>query len=320
MDDILIATQNVCKTFSNKGMFGKKRKNQVLHKINIEIKRKETLALVGESGCGKTTLGRILLGVENLTDGKIFYEEKEITVQKDIDFNIRKNIQMVFQDPYASLDSKMRIEDILMEPLFANKICSTKKEGRELANRLLETVGLSGEHMKRYPHQSSGGQRQRIGIARALAVDPEFIICDEPVSALDVSVQAQILNLLKEIKSKRNLSILFISHDLGVVRYISDRVAIMYLGYICEIGDVEEIYTHPKHPYTEYLLRSVPKMRVPEKTKKISEEKANEISEHDMEMGCPFYNRCIYRKEICKVKHPEREKQGEHIFYCHNPL
>lgn len=321
MNETLIEVKNIRKTFVTKGFLGGKKENEVLRGISLQIKRNETLALVGESGCGKTTLGRIILGVEHPTDGEIYYEGKKIHAKEKADSSVRRNMQMVFQDPFASLDPKMRIEDILLEPLLANKVCKKKKEGLETVKKLLETVGLREEHMRRYPYQFSGGQRQRIGIARALAVNPAFIICDEPVSALDVSVQAQILNLLKKMKKEKKLSLLFISHDLGVVRYIADRVVIMYLGKICEMGPVEEIYGHPRHPYTEYLMKAVPKMRVP--TGNMGEEKtiqeANELDKKE-ETACPFYTRCLYRTEICQQEFPRTKKENGTIFYCHHPL
>lgn len=261
MSNVLITVENVSKTFSSGGIFKKQKENRVLEDICLEIRKNETLALVGESGCGKTTLGRIILGLEKPDTGRILYEGKEISDGIRADREVRKNMQMVFQDSFASLDPKMRVEDILLEPMLASGMCRRKKEGLETVRELLETVGLKEEHMKRYPHQFSGGQRQRIGIARALAVQPSFIVCDEPVSALDVSVQAQILNLLKEIKKKRNLSLLFISHDLGVVRYIADRVVIMNQGKICETGTTEEVYNSPTDSYTKYLLQAVPRMR-----------------------------------------------------------
>ena len=306
-----------------KGLFSAKKENHVLHHVDLEIYNNETLALVGESGCGKTTLGRIILGLEKPTDGNILFEGENIFSKKEVKKEMRKNMQMVFQDPYASLDPKMKVEEILMEPLLANKVYANKKEARKKVKELLEIVGLNETHMKRYPYQFSGGQRQRIGIARALALEPAFIACDEPVSALDVSVQAQILNLLKEIQKNRNLSLLFISHDLGVVRYIADRVAIMYLGRICEIGSVEEVYTNPKHPYTEYLLQSVPKMRIPNGDKEDlqqSLQEANEIKVEKREDMCPFYSRCKYHTDICKQKFPEQKKRNETIFFCHHPL
>lgn len=323
MGNSLIIAQNISKTFVAKGLFSAKKENHVLHHVDLEIYNDETLALVGESGCGKTTLGRIILGLEKPTDGNILFEGENIFSKKEVKKEMRKNMQMVFQDPYASLDPKMKVEEILMEPLLANKVYTNKKEARKKVKELLEIVGLNETHMKRYPYQFSGGQRQRIGIARALALEPAFIACDEPVSALDVSVQAQILNLLKEIQKNRNLSLLFISHDLGVVRYIADRVAIMYLGRICEIGSVEEVYTNPKHPYTEYLLQSVPKMRVPNGDKEDLQQSLQETDEIKVEKRedmCPFYSRCKYHTDICKQKFPEQKKRNETIFFCHHPL
>ena len=280
--------------------------------ISFGIRKGEVFGLVGESGCGKSTVARLISGIYRPTEGEVLFHG-----------NPKKEMQMIFQDPYASLDPKMKVEEILMEPLLANKVYTNKKEARKKVKELLEIVGLNETHMKRYPYQFSGGQRQRIGIARALALEPAFIACDEPVSALDVSVQAQILNLLKEIQKNRNLSLLFISHDLGVVRYIADRVAIMYLGRICEIGSVEEVYTNPKHPYTEYLLQSVPKMRVPNGDKEDlqqSLQEANEIKVEKREDMCPFYSRCKYHTDICKQKFPEQKKRNETIFFCHHPL
>lgn len=323
MNETLIEVKEVSKTFQNKAVFGKKKENKVLQNVSVTVFKNETLALVGESGCGKTTLGRIMLGLEDATAGTIAFEGQNIFSGKKIRREIRRKMQMVFQDPFASLDPKMKIEDSLMEPLEANQIGKNKAERREMAKKLLESVGLNENHMKRYPHEFSGGQRQRIGIARALAPEPSFVVCDEPVSALDVSVQAQILNLLKEIQRNREMSMLFISHDLGVVRYIADRVVIMYLGRICEMGEVEEVYNHPKHPYTEYLIQSVPKMRIPEKTEQDSQKevkKASEATENSQEGGCPFYARCKYRTEKCSREYPEKQEQEGRTFYCHFPL
>ena len=323
MSETLIEVKEVSKTFSNKAVFGKKKENQVLQKVSVTVLKNETLALVGESGCGKTTLGRIMLGLEDATEGTVAFEGQNLFAGKKIRKDIRRKMQMVFQDPFASLDPKMKIEDSLMEPLEANRIGKNKAERREMAKKLLESVGLNETHMKRYPHEFSGGQRQRIGIARALAPEPSFVVCDEPVSALDVSVQAQILNLLKEIQRNREMSMLFISHDLGVVRYIADRVVIMYLGRICEIGEVEDVYNHPKHPYTEYLIQSVPKMRIPkyrEENEKKEVKRASEATESAQKAGCPFYTRCKYRTEKCSREYPEKQENGERLFYCHHPL
>lgn len=322
MNEALIEVKNVSKTFATKSVFGKRKEIPVLHQISFRIYENETVALAGESGCGKTTIGRIILGVETPTDGEVFFRGREIFSNKK-DPEIRKNIQMVFQDPFASLDPKMRVEDILLEPLLANRVCKGKRDGRKIVEHLLETVGLNSAHAHRYPHQFSGGQRQRIGIARALALHPDFIICDEPVSALDVSVQAQILNLLKETQKQRNLSMLFISHDLGVVRYIADRVVIMYLGRICEIGPSEEVYSHPNHPYTEYLIRSVPKMRLPKYRNKDDGPALSENSETDPRTSssaaaCPFYSRCAYRSEECQDHFPEAKEKNGVTYYCHN--
>lgn len=320
MKETLIEVKHISKTFSTQSFFGRKRETQVLHDVSFRVFSNETLALVGESGCGKTTIGRILLGVETPTEGEIFFEGKEIFASKK-DPVLRQNIQMVFQDPFASLDPKMRVEDILLEPLPANHVCKGKQDRRNIVNQLLKTVGLDESLAKRYPHQFSGGQRQRIGIARALALKPSFMICDEPVSALDVSVQAQILNLLKQMQKERELSLLFISHDLGVVRYIADRVIIMYLGTICEIGPAEEVYNHPMHPYTEYLISSVPKMKIPE-LEDITSEKSTPASDpSEKEAGkyaCPFYSRCTYRTEKCVHDCPPQKEINGVIYYCHN--
>ena len=323
MNKSLIVAKDISKTFVTKGLFSGKKENHVLHHVDLEIYNNETLALVGESGCGKTTLGRIILGLETPSEGNVYFDGKDVFAKKEEKGEIRRNMQMVFQDPYASLDPKMKAEDILLEPLLANKVYKEKEDGRKKVRELLETVGLNETHMKRYPYQFSGGQRQRIGIARALALEPAFIACDEPVSALDVSVQAQILNLLKDIQSQRNLSLLFISHDLGVVRYIADRVVIMYLGRICEIGPVEEVYNHPKHPYTEYLIQSVPKMRLPnpeERNQKETVREANEIIVEKRENMCPFYSRCKYRTSVCQEKYPEQQEENGTKFFCHHHL
>lgn len=321
MKNTLIEIKNISKTFASQNVFGKKRTITVLHHVSFSVLEHETLALVGESGCGKTTVGRIILGVEEPDSGEILFHGKEISATKRTP-DIRRNIQMVFQDPFASLDPKMRIEDILLEPLIANHVCRGRRDGRELAAGLLKMVGLDPAHARRFPHQFSGGQRQRIGIARALALHPEFIICDEPVSALDVSVQAQILNLLKEMQQQQNLSMLFISHDLGVVRYIADRVIIMYLGQICEIGPSEDIYNHPNHPYTEYLIRSVPKMQLPSPDTD-QEASSQEADEADTKVSsdtyaCPFYPRCAYRSTQCKDQIPEAKEKNGVVYYCHS--
>ena len=291
--------------------------------INLNVYKGKTLGIVGESGCGKSTFVRMVISLDKPTSGEILYHGKNLAdLSKKETWLNRQNMQMVFQDPLASFDPKMKIVDILTEPLINfGKLKKSEKEAK--ARELLEMVELPGDFVDRYPHNMSGGQRQRISIARALSLEPEILVCDEATFALDVSVQAQILNLLKEIQKNRNLSLLFISHDLGVVRYIADRVAIMYLGRICEIGSVEEVYTNPKHPYTEYLLQSVPKMRVPNGDKEDlqqSLQEANEIKVEKREDMCPFYSRCKYHTDICKQKFPEQKKRNETIFFCHHPL
>lgn len=319
MKETLIEVKDISKVFASGGMFGRKKETVALQKVSFRVLEDETLALVGESGCGKTTIGRIILGMEAPTEGQVFFKGKEISFSRK-DPEIRRNIQMVYQDPFASLDPKMRVEDILMEPLLANGVFHSKREGREHVKELLSMVGLDESHARRFPHQFSGGQRQRIGIARALALHPAFVICDEPVSALDVSVQAQILNLLRRMQNERKMSLLFISHDLGVVRYIADRIVVMYLGQICEIGDTEEVYNHPHHPYTEYLLQSVPKMRIPDAEHSLAEGKILKAGEGESisgAEGCPFYGRCAYRKDICRIRHPERKEQNGVTYYCH---
>ena len=319
MENPLIQTINLVKYFNTPG-----GKLHAVDGINLSINRGETLGVVGESGCGKSTLGRTILRLIEPTSGQVLYNGIDVLKLNNRQMaDMRRKMQIIFQDPYASLDPKMKAEDILLEPLLANKVYKEKEDGRKKVRELLETVGLNETHMKRYPYQFSGGQRQRIGIARALALEPAFIACDEPVSALDVSVQAQILNLLKDIQSQRNLSLLFISHDLGVVRYIADRVVIMYLGRICEIGPVEEVYNHPKHPYTEYLIRSVPKMRLPnpeERNKKETVREANEIIVEKRENMCPFYSRCKYRTSVCQEKYPEQQEENGTKFFCHHHL
>ena len=323
----LVQEFNLTKDFLDKVKFKNGHfslENRVVHAVNnvsFDVEEGEVFSLVGESGCGKSTTARTIIKLIEPKSGKIIFDGRDITRLKPQEMRpIRREMQMIFQDPYASLNPRQKIMEILTEPMLFHKLCSSKAEAEEKAIQLLERVGLSSEQANRYPHQFSGGQRQRIGIARALAVDPEFIICDEPVSALDVSVQAQILNLLKDIQHRRNLSMLFISHDLGVVRYISDRVVIMYLGYICEVGNVEDIYQSPKHPYTEYLLQAVPKMRVMQESDEQKKEEASEIGTSDVHLGCPFYERCKYRGELCLDKKPEKQTEGEREFYCHYPI
>ena len=287
--------------------------------VSFSIKRGETLGLVGESGCGKTTVGRTILNLYKPTSGEIIYDGKPIKTAADIK-EFRTKATMVFQDPYSSLNPRMTVADIIGEPLDVHKLYKTKEERQARILELMSYVGLNSEHAARYAHEFSGGQRQRIGIARALAVNPEFIVCDEPVSALDVSIQAQVINMFQELQEKLGLTYLFIAHDLLVVRHISDRIAVMYLGKMVELADADEIYDHPLHPYSKSLLSSVP---VPDPETARNNKRI--ILEGDIPSplnapsGCPFRTRCRYATDVCAQSMPEfKEVKPGHFCACHN--
>ena len=288
--------------------------------VSFFIRKGETLGVVGESGCGKTTCGRTCIGIYDRTEGEVLYKGQDVHNLKGQDKkDFTKEVQIIFQDPYSSLDPKMKVGDIIAEGLRAHKLCASKEEERKVVQELLETVGLNAEHATRYVHEFSGGQRQRIGIARALAVEPEFIVCDEPISALDVSIQAQIVNLLIRLQKEKGLTYMFIAHDLSMVKHISDRVCVMYLGTIAEITDSGSLYSNPLHPYTKALLSAIP---IPDP--KVEESKARikldgELpSPIDPPPGCRFQNRCKYACDRCRTERPElKEVEPGDWVACH---
>lgn len=321
MNDVLLEVKNLKKYFTVKSgkIFGKSKYLKAVNDISFTIEKGKTLGLIGESGCGKSTVGKSIIGLNDITDGTIKFKGKDIANLDNKEMKpIRKQIQMIFQDPYSSLDPKKKIGYSVKEPLDIHNI-GKEEERKEKARQLLEMVGLSYYYMNRYPHEFSGGQRQRINIARALALDPELIICDEPTSALDVSIQAQVLNIFKELQGKFNLTYLFISHNLSVVKYLSDDIAIMYLGKIVEIGDVKEIYKNPLHPYTKALFSAIP-TEDPNIMKDKIRLKGEIPSPLNPPSGCKFNNRCPYKMKICEEIDPElftldtNHKVGCHLY------
>ena len=318
MAEHLLEVEHLKQYFPVKDGFFSTKPLKAVDDVSFTIDAGETLGLVGESGCGKTTVGRSILRLYEPTSGTVRFEGEEIT-SKNI-HALRKKMQMVFQDPYSSLNPRMTVEDIIGEPLDVHKMYANRKERREKILELMNLVGLNAEHATRYAHEFSGGQRQRIGIARALAVNPKFIVCDEPVSALDVSIQAQVINMFEDLQSKLGVAYLFIAHDLLVVRHISKNIAVMYLGHMVETAEAGELMDHPIHPYTESLLSAVP---IPDP--KIAREKKRIMLEGDvpsplhMPTGCPFRTRCRYATEQCAAAMPELTDRGTgHKVACWN--
>jgi oligopeptide transport system ATP-binding protein len=325
MSNYLLEVEHLQKHFPVRGGgFGNKKVVQAPDDLTFGIKKGETLGMVGESGCGKTTAGRTILRLHEPTAGKIIYDGDTIFDKENkIAVNMlpyRKKMQIVFQDPYASLDPRMTVGDIVGEPIDIHHLCSSKQERYDKIIGLLEKVGLNSEHANRYPHEFSGGQRQRVGIARALAVDPEFIVCDEPISALDVSIQAQVINMFEDLQDQMGLTYLFIAHDLSVVKHISDRIVVMYLGRMVELADSYEITMHSMHPYTKSLVSAIP-IADPiqaRKSKRIILE-GDVPSPIDPPSGCRFRTRCPYADERCAAEAPEfKEVTSGHYVACHH--
>lgn len=316
----ILEIDNIKKYFPIKsGFFGRNRSYvRAVDGVSFDIRKGETLGLVGESGCGKSTLGRTVARLYEPTDGNIVFKDRNIADLNRRELKeLRRHMQIIFQDPYSSLNPRMNVSAIVGEAMIAHGIAKRGRDFREKLVDVVERCGLSDYHIYRYPHQFSGGQRQRIGIARALALNPEFIVADEPVSALDVSIQSQILNLMMDLQEDLGLSYLFISHDLSVVKHISDRIGVMYLGSIVELAEKDKLYDNPLHPYTRALLSAIP-VANPKEKREMTPIIGEIPSNVDIPKGCKFHTRCVYAKDICKEKAPEyREIEPDHFISCH---
>jgi oligopeptide/dipeptide ABC transporter ATP-binding protein len=323
MTTALIEARHLKKYFPVRfGLFGKRRHFiHAVDDVSFDIREQETFALVGESGCGKTTLGRVLLRLEEKTSGTVLFRDTDIHALNEKTIrSLRKKLQIIFQDPFASLNPRMRIRAILAEPLVTHHHGMSSREIDEKIRQLIGFVGLKEEDLRRYPHQFSGGQRQRIGIARALALHPEFIVCDEAVSALDVSIQAQILNILKDLQEMFKLTYLFITHDLSIVKHMADRVCVMFLGKAVELGPADEIFREPWHPYTRFLISAIPipNPRIRGREKLIL--KGEMPSPIEVPSGCRFHTRCPFVRPMCKEEDPPFLKTHGRAIACHFPL
>lgn len=318
MNDVIVNVKGVKTYFKQKkGMFSKQESVvKAVDNVDLEIHKGETLGLVGESGCGKSTLGKTILNLVPATEGDIYFHGENLSkLSKKEMWEYRKKMQLIFQNPYSSLNPRMTIRESVEAPL---KVYREKKETiDQRVESILEDVGLGSRYLERFPHEFSGGQRQRIVIARALILNPEFVVCDEPVSALDVSVRAQVLNLMRELQEKRQLTYLFISHDLSVVKHISDRVAVMYLGEIIELADKDELFRDPQHPYTQALLSAIPIPSVEKKRERIHLQ-GDVANVYDMPKGCKFHTRCPYADDKCRQERPPvKEIAAGHFCSCH---
>ena len=317
--NILLETKNLSKYFTGKKGLLNRQPAQVkaVDHVSLIVNKGETLGLVGESGCGKSTLGRTILRLIPATEGQVLYNGEDIlTYDKKKMWEMRRKLQIIFQDPYSSLNPRMTVYDLISAPLEVYKI-GTKAERREMVEEILQEVGLDKQYLNRFPHEFSGGQRQRIGIARALILNPEFVVCDEAVSALDVSVRAQVLNLMRNMQQKKNLTYLFISHDLSVVRHISDRIAVMYLGSVAEVAEKAQLYSNPMHPYTKALLSAIPLPDVKKKRQRIILQ-GDVPSAYNPPSGCKFHTRCPYATDRCKQEIPVlRQMEKGHQVACH---